>query len=135
MTGRRERGLVDTSVLIASEASRPIEESALPRLAAVSAVTVAELHLGVLAAADDEIRARRLATLEGIFDIEVIPIDESVAASWALLRLRLASLGRRLNVNDLWIGATALTHDLPIFTQDADFDPIAGVSGVTVIRV
>ncbi len=129
-----ERGLFDTSVLIASESSRPLNVTALPSTAAVSAVTVAELHLGVLAAADDEIRARRLATLEGISDIEVIPIDAAVAASWALLRLRIATLGRRLNVNDLWIAATALTHGLPIVTQDADFDPIAGVSGVVVIR-
>jgi len=130
-----ERGLFDTSVLIASESSRPLNVTALPSTAAVSAITVAELHLGVLAAADDEIRARRLATLEGISDIEVIPIDEAVAASWALLRLRIATLGRRLNVNDLWIAATSLTHGLPIVTQDADFDPIAGVSGVVVIRV
>ena len=130
-----ERGLFDTSVLIASESSRPLKVAALPATAAVSAVTVAELHLGVLAAADDEIRARRLATLEAISDIEVIPIDEAVAASWALLRLRIATLGRRLNVNDLWIAATSLTHGLPIVTQDADFDPIAGVSGVVVIRV
>jgi predicted nucleic acid-binding protein len=132
---RPERGLVDTSVLIASESSRPLNLAALPATAAVSAVTVAELHLGVLAAADDEIRARRLATLEGISDIEVIPIDEAVAASWALLRLRIATLGRRLNVNDLWIAATSLTHGLPIVTQDADFDAIDGVSGVVVIRV
>lgn len=130
-----ERGLFDTSVLIASESFRPLDVTALPSTAAVSAVTVAELHLGVLAAADDEIRARRLATLDGISDIEVIPIDEAVAASWALLRLRIATLGRRLNVNDLWIAATSLTHGLPIVTQDADFDPIAGVSGVVVIRV
>ena len=130
-----ERGLFDTSVLIASESSRPLDVTALPSTAAVSAVTVAELHLGILAAADDEIRARRLATLGGISDIEVIPIDEAVAASWALLRLRIATLGRRLNVNDLWIAATSLTHGLPIVTQDADFDPIAGVSGVVVIRV
>jgi predicted nucleic acid-binding protein len=130
-----ERGLFDTSVLIASESSRPLDLTALPSTAAVSAVSVAELHLGVLAAADDEIRARRLATLDGISDIEVLPIDEAVAASWALLRLRIATLGRRLNVNDLWIAATSLTHGLPIVTQDADFDPIAGVSGVVVIRV
>jgi predicted nucleic acid-binding protein len=130
-----QRGLIDTSVLIASETSRPLREDVLPLLAAVSAVTVAELHLGVLAAPDESVRAVRLATLADVFDIEVIPVDESVAASWALLRVHLASLGRRLNVNDLWIAATALAHDLPIVTQDADFDPIDGVAGVTVIRV
>jgi predicted nucleic acid-binding protein len=130
-----ERGLVDTSIFIAQEAARSVDEDALPSFAYISPVTLAELHLGVLSARDDDVRTRRLATLEAVGDIELLPIDGRVAASWALLRRRLAVLGRRINVNGLWIAATAVTHGLPIFTQDADFDPIAGVSGVTVIRV
>lgn len=62
-------------------------------------------------------------------------LDEGVAAAWALLRIHLAEAGRRLNVNDLWIAATALTHDLPVVTQDDDFDPVEGVSGLVVVRV
>jgi len=112
-----------------------MDGAVLPALAFISPVTLAELQLGVLSATDDETRARRLGTLSAVADIELLPVDERVAASWALLRQRLATLQRRLNVNDLWIAATALTHDLPVVTQDADFDPIAGVSGVTVIRV
>jgi predicted nucleic acid-binding protein len=135
VTPRPEQGLFDTSVFIAAEAVRPIDEATLPVLAFISPVTLAELQVGVLSATDDETRAVRLATLDAVADIEVLPIDERAAASWALLRQRLATLGRRLNVNDLWIAATALAHDLPIVTQDADFDPIAGVAGVTVIRV
>jgi predicted nucleic acid-binding protein len=130
-----DRGLIDTSVLIAAEAARPLDEGALPGLVAVSAVTVAELHLGVLAAGDDETRARRLRTLEGVFDVQVLPVDDAVAASWALLRLRLADEGRRLNVNGLWIAATAHANDLPVVTQDAGFDPVDGLAGLRVVRV
>lgn len=28
---------------------------------------------------------------------------------------------------DAWIAATAVTHGLPVFTQDADFDDLAEV--------
>ena len=45
-------------------------------------------------------------------------VDEAVAASWALLRVHLAESGYRLNVNDLWIAATALTHRIPVVTQE-----------------
>jgi predicted nucleic acid-binding protein len=135
MTPPPERGLVDTSIFIAQEAARSVDEGALPSLAYISPVTLAELHLGVLSALDDDVRTRRLATLDAVGDIELLPIDGRVAASWALLRRRLLFLGRRINVNDLWIAATAMSHALPLFTQDADFDPIAGVAGVTVIRV
>jgi predicted nucleic acid-binding protein len=107
----------------------------LPQEAAVSAVTLAELHVGVLAAVDVDTRARRLATLEAVADVEVLAIDEVVAASWARLRVHLADADRRLNVNDLWIAATALAHGIPVVTQDDDFNPVEGVGGLTVIHV
>jgi predicted nucleic acid-binding protein len=130
-----ERGLLDTSVFIASESGRELDEASLPEEGAISPITVAELHVGVLAAADVDTRARRLATLEAVADVETLPIDNSVAAAWALLRIHLAESKRRLNVNDLWIAATALAHDLPVVTQDDDFDPIEGISGLEIVRV
>ena len=135
MTPPSERGLLDTSVFIASETGRQVDEASLPDEAAISAITVAELHVGVLAASDVDIRARRLATLEAVADIETLPVDNAVAATWALLRIHLAESQRRLSVNDLWIAATAVTHDLPVITQDDDFEPIEGVSGLEVVRV
>jgi len=131
----RERGLLDTSVLIADESGRPLDVSRLPEEVAISAVTVAELHVGVLAARDVDTRARRLATLEATADVQLLPIDERVAAAWARLRVHLAEAGRKLNVNDLWIAATALANDLPVVTQDDDFGPVDGVAGLEVMRV
>jgi predicted nucleic acid-binding protein len=128
-------GLLDTSVFVASETGRPLDVKRLPSQSAVCAVTIAELHVGVLAAPDVDTRARRLATLEAVADIELLPIDASVAASWALLRIHLANAKRRLNVNDLWIAATALAHAIPLITQDDDFAPINGIAGLSVIRV
>lgn len=129
------RGLLDTSVFIAGEAGRPLNAAQLPGEGAVSAVTIAELHVGVLAARDVDTRARRLATLEAIADVEVLPVDTTVAAAWARLRIHLAEANRRLNVNDLWIAATALAHDVPVVTQDDDFEAVEGVAGLIVVRV
>lgn len=135
LPARPARGLLDTSVFIAHETGRPLDDSLLPDESAISAVTVAELHAGVLVAADTEVRARRLATLAALSDIEVLVVDEAVAASWALLRVHLAESGRRMNVNDLWIAATALTHAIPVVTQDDDFGAVDGVGGLRVLRV
>ena len=129
------RGLLDTSVFIAGQSGRRLDVERLPGEVAVSAVTVAELHVGVLAARDVDTRARRLATLEAIGDVEVLAVDEAVAAAWARLRVHLAEARRRLNVNDLWIAATALANDIPVVTQDDDFGPVDGVAGLTVVRV
>jgi len=129
------RGLLDASVLIASETGRLLDTNALPDEVFISVVTIAELQAGVLAAADTPTRARRLATLDSVAGLEALPIDVVAAGHWATLRVRLAEEGRRINVNDLWIAAVAAANDLPIVTQDADYDSLATVGGPQVIRV
>jgi len=129
------RGLLDTSVFIALESDRPMNAGMLPDYSVICPVTIAELQAGVLVSADVDIRARRLATLESTADIEVLAIDAEVAAQWARLRVHVAESGRRVNVNDLWIAATAAANGLPVVTQDDDFGPLEGVEGLDVIRV
>jgi predicted nucleic acid-binding protein len=41
-----------------------------------------------------------------------------------------------VNLNDLWIAASAASRNLPVVTQDDDFDVIeGGVAGLVVVRV
>ena len=129
------RGLLDTSVLIATETGRPLDTNALPDEVFISVVTIAELQAGVLAAADTATRARRLATLDSVAGLEALPIDIVAAGHWATLRVRLAEEGRRINVNDLWIAAVAAANDLPVVTQDSDYDPLESIGGPHVIRI
>lgn len=129
------RGVLDTSVFIAHESGRPLDTEALPDEAAVSVVTLAELHAGVLAAPDTASRAQRLATLDTLAGIAVQPVDEHAAVAWARLRVLLAEAGLRANANDLWIAATAVSRGLPVVTQDADFDVLEAVGGLAVLRV
>lgn len=129
------RALLDTSVLIASESGRELDSGLLPEEAFVSVITIAELHAGVLAARDTPTRARRLATVEALADLEPLPVDSGAARAWASLRVRLAEAGRRINVNDLWIAAIAVSNDLPVVTQDSDYDPLESIGGPHVIRI
>jgi predicted nucleic acid-binding protein len=129
------RALVDTSVLIATEVGRAIDESGLPEDPVLAVVTLAELQAAVLAAPDTTSRARRMATLDRYALTEVLDVTEGVASEWARLRVHLAEHGRRVNVNDLWIAASAVAHRIPIVTQDDDFDPLDGVRGLAVIGV
>ena len=126
-----EQGLLDTSVFIAQESGRPLDP--LPRFAAISVVTVAELHLGVLMAGDPAIQAQRLRTLSAIESrFEPLPIDATVARMFSEIVAEARRQGRRLQIMDTWIAATAVVHDLPVYTQDDDF---RGIPRVRVIRV
>ena len=136
MSARRApKGLLDTTVFIAAESTRPLRTEALPEQAAISIVTKAELRAGVLAAADIETRDRRLATLEAVARIAVLPIGDGVNRAWAQMRAYLAASSRRVNANDIWIAATAAAHEIPVVTQDGDFEALSGVAGLTVIEV
>lgn len=128
-------GVLDTSVFIAQESGRRLEASAVPDEVATTVVTVAELTLGVLAAASADVRAQRLATLDAIADVVAFPVDDDAARMWPRLRIHLAETGKRVRINDLWIAAIAASRGLPVVTQDDDFDPLNGVAGLTVIRV
>jgi predicted nucleic acid-binding protein len=129
------RGLLDTTIFIARESGRLIEENLLPDEAATTVITLAELQAGVLAAADIETRARRLATLESVADMHAFSVDEAAARIWAQMRVHLAETGRRVRINDLWIAAVAAANGLPVITQDDDFEPVRGVAGLAVIKV
>jgi predicted nucleic acid-binding protein len=135
MTARRAAGVLDTSVFIASESGRYLDEALIPDEVATTVVTLAELHAGVLAATTSDIRAQRLATLELIADMETLPVDDEAARMWARLRIHLAETGQRVRINDLWIAAVAASRGLPVVTQDDDFAVLDGAANLTVIRV
>ena len=128
-------GLLDTSVFIASETGRPIAIDLLPEESLVSVITVAELEAGVLAAATTEIRARRLLTAQRAATIAPLPVDAAAARAWARARVLLHERGRRIGVNDLWIASIAMAHDLPVVTQDDDFDGLVELGLLDVVRV
>ncbi len=126
-----DRGLLDTSVFIAREGGRPL--GPLPLTASISVVTLAELHLGVLMADDPVVRAQRLRTLSAVEGLlEPLPIDATVARAFAELVSEARRQGKRPKIMDTWVAATAVVHDLPVYTQDDDF---LAIPRVHIIRV
>ena len=131
----RGPALLDTSVLIARETGRRLDTDSVPEQTAVSVVTLAELHAGVLAATDTTTRSRRLATLDAVSVLEALPVTAEAARHWAMLRVRLTEEGRSAKVNDLWIAAVAAANGMDVVSQDGDFDAIEAVGGPSVVHV
>jgi len=126
------RGLADTTVFIARESGRPLDETALPDELAVSIITIGELRAGVLSAEDVRVRDRRLVALTAAMTLDPVPVDDEVAEHWARLRVLLRDTGQRMPVNDSWIAATAMALAVPIVTQDDDY---VELDELPVIRV
>ena len=129
-TAADERGLLDTSVVIAEDVT-PILG-----VLVISAVTLAELHFGVLVARSAEVRAerlRRLSILQRRFD--ALPLDEVVAASYGRLAAAVVEAGRqpRRRTMDLLIAATAHAHDAALYTRNPN--DFAGLEDLLDVRV
>ena len=112
------RAVLDTSVLIGGEPIAPGLQTA------ISTVSIAELHFGLLVATDDEtraLRAARLGLLEARYP-DPLPVDDRVAREWGRLQAAVANRGgkpRRRNA-DLAIAATANVNDAVLVTTNLE---------------
>jgi tRNA(fMet)-specific endonuclease VapC len=122
-------GLLDTSVVLALHAIA--DASALPDVALISAVTLAELSVGPLVATDDAERARRLATVQQAeADFDPLPFDAAAARAFGQVAASFRPSGRKPAARsfDAMIAATALATGLPLYTANpADFEGIEGL--------
>jgi predicted nucleic acid-binding protein len=79
------------------------------------------------------IHAQRLRTLSAVeAQFEALPIDAAVARVFSEIVAEARRQGRRVQIMDTWIAATAVVHDLPVYTQD---DDLRGIHRVRVIHV
>jgi predicted nucleic acid-binding protein len=116
--------LADTSVFVAAEQRRSLG-TAPGDVSQISVVTLTELELGVLRASSPELRALRETTLTRARSFIALPYDEVVSGRLAGLLAVARDAGRRAGAMDAIIAATALAHDLAIWTQDDDFEVLA----------
>jgi len=115
---------MDTSVFVASEQGRVLSEPPLGD-ARVSVATITELHVGVLRASAAPVRDLRQETLTRALRFIALPYDEAVAARLAELLAAARDQRRRAKLLDAVIAATAVVHDLAVWTQDDDFEVLA----------
>ena len=90
-----------------------------------TAVTVAELLLGVAGDAD-ETRRKRVRTLASW--LPAMPFDRSAAEAYGPLRHELETSGRRLDERDLMIASICLARDLTLVTGNVrHFERVPGL--------
>lgn len=116
--------LADTSVFVAAEQGRPLS-SAPHGEARVSVATLTELVVGVQRATAGPLRELREQTLRRAHSFVALPYDEVVAQRLGELLAVAQAQRRRAGAMDAIIAATALAHDLVVWTQDDDFDVLA----------
>lgn len=132
---RRQRGVLDTSVLIDLN---ELDPSRLPIEVAVNAITMAELAAGPHATNDPDERGRRqdrLQRAEAAFD--PLPFDGDAARAYGRIFASVMASGRKARgarAVDLLIAATALASELPLYTRNGeDFRALVGLVEVVMV--
>lgn len=114
--------LLDTSALIGAVDSETVEALPYDRLL-ISALTYAELRLGLVTAADTSSlrhRVRRIDEISRAFGAGV-PFDDACAREYERIVQAAVERGQRPRANtvDRMIAATAAAHHLPLVTRNA----------------
>jgi predicted nucleic acid-binding protein len=116
--------IADTSVFSAAEQDRPLGEPP-PGDARISVATLTEMLVGVRRARGEPLKMLRGTTLSMARGFLALPYDEPVAERLASLLSAARERKRRAGAMDAIIAATALAHNLAVWTQDDNFEVLA----------
>ncbi|MGH3305556.1 MAG: PIN domain-containing protein [Streptosporangiaceae bacterium] len=131
---RHLRGVLDTSTVILLP--RITDPAALPTEPLITTVTLAELTVGPLVAADDAERAARQAHVQQAeADFDPLPFDAAAARAFGQVAASLRRAGRKpaARAYAAMIAATALSQRLPVYTCNPD--DFTRIDGLTVIPI
>jgi predicted nucleic acid-binding protein len=124
--------LIDTSVAVDLA---KLDRAALPAAIAVSALTIAELAVGPFGDPHNLKRMQRLRHLRNVeASVEPLNFDLRCAQAYARVYRAVARVGRKPRGSralDLLIAATALAHDLPLYTKNVK--DLRGLDGLIEI--
>jgi len=128
------KGVLDTCTVILMQ--RLKDTTALPAEPLITAVTLAELSVGPLVAAQESERAARQAHLQQAeADFDPLPFDAGAARAFGRVAASLRRSGRKASARayDAMIAATAVANDLPVHTCNPSY--FAGIEGLEVVAV
>ena len=91
----------------------------------LSPVVLVELYFGAYRSANPEKHLRKIAI--AIQESKLLTIDAATAEIFVTIKLALFAKGNPIPENDIWIAATSLQHQLPLYTSDKHFAEVEGI--------
>ena len=106
-------------------------EELMPEGIGISVVSMGELYEGLYRSSNPGSSEQALQLI--LSAIEVVNIDDEICRIYGQESGRLRAKNARIGDNDLWIGATALRHDLTLLTNNTRH--FHRMQGLTIISV
>jgi tRNA(fMet)-specific endonuclease VapC len=121
--------LVDTNAYSAFKLgdAATVEVLAHAERVLLNSIVLGELLGGFAGGTREPQNRAELAKFLNSSRVEVVPLTEQTADSYALIYANLRRKGQPIPTNDLWIAASALEHGAALLTRDAHFAQIDGL--------
>lgn len=123
------RLLIDTNVYSHALRGTPdvVEVLRSVNLLAICAISIGELLSGFKGGKREKQNRKELGQFLDAARVRLLNIDDETAEFYAATLDTLKKAGRPIPTNDIWIGAVALQHGLPLFSKDRHFKSIPGL--------
>jgi tRNA(fMet)-specific endonuclease VapC len=121
--------LLDTNAYSAFMRGMPeaIEILTSAPLIGLDSIALGELLGGFAGGTKEAWNRQRLEEFCSSRRVQRILVDERTAEHYAKIYIDLKRKGLPIPTNDMWIAASALRHDLALFTYDGHFEYISGL--------
>jgi tRNA(fMet)-specific endonuclease VapC len=119
--------ILDTNALSALIDGDPAIEDVIRDFESLklNSISLGEYRFGILQSRHRTEYENQLSQLAA--DFEVLTVDATTAAFYALVRHELKNLGRPIPYHDIWIAALARQHRLAVVSRDTHFDSVRGI--------
>lgn len=123
MTGNK--ALADTSIFIDLMKGDAAIAQKLESFSEVSPIVLSELYFGAYRSANPTKHLAKITII--VQNSSLLAVDAETAEMYVAIKLALLSKGNPISENDMWIAASALQHNLHLYTNDSHFTQVEGV--------
>lgn len=92
----------------------------------IPSVVLGELWYGAYKSGNPTKHLRQIESF--VQQCNLVPIDRQTAEIYGTIKSQLASIGKLIPENDIWIGASSIQLNVPLFTNDRHFESIMGIT-------
>lgn len=96
-------------------------------LIGINSVILGELLGGFAVGTKEAVNRGELQQFLGVSKVKIFVIDSETSDYYAMVYRALRAKGNPIPTNDMWIAATALQHQLALFSYDKHFQAVDGL--------
>jgi tRNA(fMet)-specific endonuclease VapC len=91
----------------------------------IATAALGELYLGAYRSANEQKHLQQIKDF--LLRCHVIATDGITAENYGKVKAALLKKGKPIPENDIWIAATAVQYQLPLYTKDGHFNEVEGL--------